>query len=95
MSAKKVGATFLKDLNIVPKIVDSLGTEVPVVLEVGPDGKVLTGFLLQRKELDVHVVEIDREAVAYLQHTPGTERTESYFQDFLKWNAAECPNNSV
>lgn len=88
---KKLGQHFLKDLNIARKIVDSLGAEVPVVLEVGPGTGVLTGFLLQRKELDVHVVEIDREAVAYLQHNFRELADRIYFQDFLKWNAAEMP----
>ncbi len=88
---KKLGQHFLKDLNIARKIVDSLGAEVPVVLEVGPGTGVLTGFLLQREELDVHVVEIDREAVAYLQHNFRELADRIYFQDFLKWNAAEMP----
>ena len=88
---KKLGQHFLKDLNIARKIVDSLGAEVPVVLEVGPGTGVLTGFLLQRKELDVHVVEIDREAVAYLQHNFRELADRIYFQDFLKWNATEMP----
>ncbi len=37
------------------------------------------------------MVEIDREAVAYLQHNFRELADRIYFQDFLKWNAAEMP----
>ncbi len=88
---KKLGQHFLKDLNIARKIVDSLGTEPSAVLEVGPGMGVLTRFLLQRKELDVHVVEIDRESVEYLQKHFQELKPKIYFHNFLKWDAAEMP----
>ena len=70
---KGLGQHFLTDQNIARKIVDSLGSDVPDILEIGPGMGVLTQYLLQRPELNVHVIEIDRESVAYLQqHFPHT-----------------------
>ncbi|QGY45084.1 16S rRNA (adenine(1518)-N(6)/adenine(1519)-N(6))-dimethyltransferase RsmA [Maribellus comscasis] len=83
---KKLGQHFLKDQNIARKIVDSLGTTEPNVLEVGPGMGVLTQFLLERPELNVHVIEIDKESVEYLyQNFPALEN-HIYSEDFLKFN---------
>uniref|UniRef100_UPI0032168CDD 16S rRNA (adenine(1518)-N(6)/adenine(1519)-N(6))- dimethyltransferase RsmA n=1 Tax=uncultured Draconibacterium sp. TaxID=1573823 RepID=UPI0032168CDD len=80
---KNLGQHFLTDQNIARKIVDSLGTNVPDVLEIGPGMGVLTNYLLERSELNIHVVEIDRESVEYLkQNFPNLEHIWS--EDFLK-----------
>lgn len=84
---KGLGQHFLTDQNIARKIVDSLGSEVPDVLEIGPGMGVLTQYLLQRPELNVHVIEIDRESVEYLhQNFPVLHNIWS--EDFLKANVA-------
>ncbi len=84
---KKLGQHFLKDGNIARKIVDSLSATNSDVLEVGPGMGVLTGLLLQKPELKVHVVEIDSESVEYLNsHFPELSG-RIYFNDFLKWDA--------
>lgn len=80
---KNLGQHFLTDQNIARKIVDSLGNEIPDVLEIGPGTGVLTQYLLQRNEINLHAIEIDRESVAYLkQHFP--QLTNIYEEDFLK-----------
>jgi len=80
---KNLGQHFLTDQNIARKIVDSLGTDVPDILEIGPGMGVLTKYLLERPELNVHVVEIDTESVAYLKSVfPNLEHIWS--EDFLK-----------
>ena len=85
---KALGQHFLVDLNIARKICDSLsgGTDdaPDKVLEVGPGMGVLTRFLLQRNDVEVHAAEIDSESVVYLQsHYPqlGDRLVEG---DFLK-----------
>lgn len=89
---KNLGQHFLKDQNIARKIVDSLGSNVPDVLEVGPGTGVLTGYLLQRPELRLHLVEIDVESVEYLKiHFPEL-KNRIYFRDFLKWDADGLPD---
>ena len=84
---KNLGQHFLTDQNIARKIVDSLGADVPDVLEIGPGMGVLTQYLLQRPELNVHVVEIDRESVEYLQQNFPTLK-HIWGEDFLKTDVA-------
>jgi 16S rRNA (adenine1518-N6/adenine1519-N6)-dimethyltransferase len=90
---KNLGQHFLKDRNIARKIVDSLSPITPDVLEVGPGTGILTGFLLQRSDLNVHVIEIDPESVEYLKkHFPDL-KGKIYGNDFLKWDAAVFPGS--
>ena len=73
---KALGQHFLKDNAIARSIVEALCNapipdayrfEGPVpVLEVGPGTGVLTQFLLEKTEIDLRAIEIDREAIDYL-----------------------------
>ncbi len=84
---KNLGQHFLTDQNIARKIVDSLGADVRNVLEIGPGMGVLTQFLLKRLELNLHVIEIDRESVEYLSlNFPDLKNIWS--EDFLKADIA-------
>lgn len=84
---KRLGQHFLMDQNIALKIVESLGTEVSDVLEIGPGTGVLTQFLLNRPEINLHVVEIDRDSVAYLQENFKNLK-HIWSEDFLKADIA-------
>lgn len=65
---KGLGQHFLRDHQIASDIVDALVMgDRTKVLEVGPGMGVLTRFLLQKKEFETTVVEIDRESVSYLK----------------------------
>ena len=83
--AKKfLGQHFLTDERIAERIVESLSTETNHVLEIGPGMGVLTKYLIKKEELDFHVVEIDRESVAYLHdHYPTLDVIEG---DFLQYD---------
>jgi 16S rRNA (adenine1518-N6/adenine1519-N6)-dimethyltransferase len=82
---KHLGQHFLKDENIAKKIADSLKAEnYSKVLEIGPGMGVLTKYLLDRKNLDVCVVEIDTESVAYLQSFFSLLRNKIFSENFLK-----------
>ena len=76
---KALGQHFLTDQKVARAIVDALeiprssrGMTVPScevafpVLEVGPGMGVLTRYLLERKDIDLRLVEIDSESVEYL-----------------------------
>ena len=69
---KSLGQHFLTDLSIARQIADALlVTDKTDVLEVGPGMGVLTQYLLQRPEINLKMVEIDRESVDYLlSHFP-------------------------
>lgn len=84
---KNLGQHFLTDQNIARKIVDSLGSNVPDVLEIGPGMGVLTQFLLQRTDINLQVIEIDRDSVCYLKENfPQLKKIWS--EDFLKTDLA-------
>ena len=81
--AKKfLGQHFLTDESIARRIVESLSPTSHHVLEIGPGMGVLTKYLIDRPDTDFHVVEIDRESVAWLHdHYPTLSVIEG---DFLK-----------
>lgn len=85
VKAKKfLGQHFLTDERIAERIVESLSTETNHILEIGPGMGVLTKYLIKKDELDFHVVEIDRESVAYLHdHYPTLDVIEG---DFLQYD---------
>ncbi len=85
VKAKKfLGQHFLTDERIAERIVESLSTETNHVLEIGPGMGVLTKYLIKKDELDFHVVEIDRESVAYLHdHYPTLDVIEG---DFIQYD---------
>jgi len=64
---KHLGQHFLKDEQIAQNIADSLTEKgYKNVLEIGPGMGVLTKYIL-KKNLVVHVIEIDTESVEYLK----------------------------
>lgn len=69
---KSLGQHFLKDENIARKIVDALVPGNEKIIEIGPGTGVLTKYLLQQKHIDLYLIEIDRDSVAYLkEHYPN------------------------
>ena len=81
--AKKfLGQHFLTDEGIARRIVESLSEMSHNVIEIGPGMGVLTKYLIERKDTNFHVVEIDHESVDYLHdHYPTLDVIEG---DFLK-----------
>ena len=86
--AKKfLGQHFLRSEEVAQRIVDSLSSEVPNVLEIGPGMGVLTKYLIQRNGQELCVIEIDTESVAYLHaHYPSLRVVEG---DFLRLDLME------
>ena len=73
---KSLGQHFLTDQGVARSIVAALSADSPVrdVLEIGPGMGVLTQYLIRREDLDLKLIEIDSESVAYLlTHLPGME----------------------
>ena len=81
---KHLGQHFLKDENVASNIADTLSySGYDHVLEIGPGMGVLTKYLLQ-KPIDVHVIEIDTESVAYLDEHYPRLHGKIHEKDFLK-----------
>jgi 16S rRNA (adenine1518-N6/adenine1519-N6)-dimethyltransferase len=80
---KHLGQHFLKDLSVAQRITGLYRSAGPV-LEIGPGMGVLTQYLTEREELDLYLVEIDKESVAYLQKHHGFTDKNLFDADFLR-----------
>lgn len=87
---KHLGQHFLKDQNIARKIVEALTghAHYETVLEIGPGTGVLTQFLIQ-KQWELHLVEVDRESIAYLRKNYASLNERIYEADFLKMDLSK------
>lgn len=87
---KSLGQHFLTDLSIAERIADSLqpdgaSAENPAdTLEIGPGTGVLSQYLMERKDILLKMVEIDRESVDYLLQTFPKAYGALIEADFLK-----------
>ncbi|HIE74240.1 MAG TPA: 16S rRNA (adenine(1518)-N(6)/adenine(1519)-N(6))-dimethyltransferase RsmA [Flavobacteriales bacterium] len=85
---KYLGQHFLNDETIAKAITDLLSKDAKKVVEVGPGMGVLTKFLIL-KNIDLKLVEIDKESILYLMlHYPQLEK-QIIEADFLKLNLPE------
>ncbi len=82
---KSLGQHFLTDLNIARKIADSLSGGGDV-LEIGGGMGVLTQFLLQRDDIRLWGIEIDRESIAYMREHFPEFSSRLIEGDFLKFD---------
>jgi len=92
---KKLGQHFLKNEAIAQKIVDSLTrtAEYKHVLEVGPGMGVLTKYLIQQNAYETHVIDIDKESIAYLRDHYPSLQNHIIDGDFLKLDLGKLFNN--
>ena len=87
---KSLGQHFLTDLSVARKIADSLqpdgaSSEHPAdVLEIGPGMGVLSQYLMERDDISLKMVEIDRESVDYLLVNFPKANGSLIEADFLK-----------
>lgn len=91
---KHLGQHFLNDEEIAKQIGNTLSFEgYKNVLEIGPGTGVLTKYLLE-KDLDVTVMDLDKESIAYLEEhfaleNPGLVKKDHFHiieADFLKFD---------
>jgi len=94
---KHLGQHFLTDKNIASKIVESLRHtgKYTVVLEVGPGMGILSDFLLQKKDIDVHLIDIDTESFEYLQKKYPQLGSSLINADFLEMDFAAFFNGPM
>ena len=83
---KSLGQHFLHDQHVAQRIVGSLKVEKEhhAVLEIGPGMGVLTTYLLEQKDIDLKVIEIDRDSVAYLKKNYPPLTNKIIEGDFLE-----------
>ena len=88
---KSLGQHFLIDENIAYKIVKALSGSKNV-LEIGAGTGVLTKYLIDDKDINLKVIEIDRESVEYLSKNYSQLDGRILEQDFLKSNISDLFN---
>lgn len=82
---KSLGQHFLKDENIILKIIAALKEEpFTQLLEVGPGTGALTKDLIKIPSIDFKAVELDREKVAFLKKKYPILEDKIIEQDFLQ-----------
>lgn len=88
---KHLGQHFLTDKNICKKIADQYGFHEGCkrVLEIGPGTGALTEFLLKRDEIDLMVMDVDGESIAYLNNHFPTLNGKIKEADFLRIQVAK------
>ena len=84
---KHLGQHFLIDLSIAERIAAQVTGHggVKQLLEIGPGMGVLTDYLL-KGDLDVNLIEIDRESIAYLHQKYPNLQNRVIEGDFLKFD---------
>lgn len=84
---KHFGQHFLIDLSIAENIAQSIKghRDVKKVLEIGPGMGVLTDFLIDGS-WDLHLVEVDRESIAYLNEKYPSLQGRIIEADYLKYD---------
>ena len=87
---KSLGQNFLQDPNIINKIVSSLNLQRDnIVLEIGPGRGALTELILPQID-NFHLVEFDRDLVAYWQQRESTHfNLRVHGADILKFDLAQ------
>ena len=95
MRAKKsFGQHFLTNLHAAQQIVEALDINngVSNVLEIGPGKGVLTNFLIE-KDINLKVVEADRDMIAHLSNSLPQLSDNIIFLDFLKLKLSKVFDN--
>ncbi len=81
---KSLGQHFLKDENIITKIIEALQQHpFTNLLEVGPGGGALTKHLINLPSINFKAVELDAEKVEYLKKAYPTLEDKIIHQSFL------------
>jgi 16S rRNA (adenine1518-N6/adenine1519-N6)-dimethyltransferase len=92
---KHLGQHFLTDESIAEQIVNALKhiSLYKNVLEVGPGMGVLTKYLIQKKEFETFIIDIDRESIAYLKKEFPVLENKIIEGDFLRLDFSTLFNN--
>ncbi|WP_423148952.1 16S rRNA (adenine(1518)-N(6)/adenine(1519)-N(6))-dimethyltransferase RsmA [Rubrolithibacter danxiaensis] len=92
---KHLGQHFLTDKNIAEKIVNSLNFKdnYAEVLEVGPGMGILSDILLQKKELNTYLIDLDVESIEFLSKKYPHLGKKLIYGDFLELDLSEIFKN--
>jgi 16S rRNA (adenine1518-N6/adenine1519-N6)-dimethyltransferase len=86
---KALGQHFLTDHNIARKIAGSLSPNSLNVLEIGPGTGMLTRYLSEIPDIELKVIEIDKESIIYLKEHLSLQDHQIIHNDFLEVRLSE------
>ena len=86
IAKKRFGQNFLTDQGVIASLVDAISPKADdLMVEIGPGLGALTKPLLQRLNL-LHVVEVDRDIIAWMQKEYANKAIEIHNADALKFD---------
>lgn len=86
IAKKRFGQNFLTDQGIISSLVDAISPQSnDVMVEIGPGLGALTKPLLQKLDL-LHVVEVDRDIIEWMQKTYPVQKIAIHSSDVLKFD---------
>ncbi|HEY8933666.1 MAG TPA: 16S rRNA (adenine(1518)-N(6)/adenine(1519)-N(6))-dimethyltransferase RsmA [Cyclobacteriaceae bacterium] len=92
---KSLGQHFLMDQSIAKRIVDALpvNRSSPLTLEIGPGTGVLTQYMTDAKDIDLTLIEIDRDSIPVLKKKYPQLNDKIIEGDFLEMDLAKTFSN--
>ena len=86
-SKKSLGQNFLKDKNIIKKILDLVEIKNKNVIEIGPGTGALTEEIIKRKPKTISLIEKDNSLAKDLKERFSANKIlKIYNEDILKFN---------
>lgn len=86
IAKKRFGQNFLTDPAIIQSLVDAISPQTAdIMVEIGPGLGALTQPLLKQLN-QLHVVEIDRDIIQWMQQTYPAEKVKIHHSDVLKFD---------
>jgi 16S rRNA (adenine1518-N6/adenine1519-N6)-dimethyltransferase len=93
---KHLGQHFLQDKLIAKEIVDNLKpVNCKKILEIGPGMGILTRYLLEYKEQQLWVIDIDNESIVYLHKSFPELNNRIIHGDFLKHDLSDITEGNL
>lgn len=92
---KHLGQHFLVDKNTSKKIAQQFTgfRGCKTALEIGPGTGALTVYLLEQEDVDLHVMEVDQDSIAFLNEHYPVLKNKIHNEDFLKTDLTEIFGN--
>ena len=92
IAKKRFGQNFLTDQSVIASLIDAISPQADdLMVEIGPGLGALTKPLLQHLNL-LHVVEVDRDIIAWMQKEYAKNNITIHNADALKFDFAQLGN---
>ncbi|MGZ8262164.1 MAG: 16S rRNA (adenine(1518)-N(6)/adenine(1519)-N(6))-dimethyltransferase RsmA [Methylotenera sp.] len=93
IAKKRFGQNFLTDQSVIASLIEAISPKADdLMVEIGPGLGALTKPLLQRLNL-LHVVEVDRDIIAWMQKAYVNNSITIHNADALKFDFTSLGNN--